>query len=172
MDYEEDSDEIYDYKKGLSTADFIFYVCGNCQRLESKENGWCKSSFSKEAYVYESDPDCEKICKSYYTMQYKNFNSEEKFYWYGYNVNIIPTKGQTTYFVPMIDNKQRILKNKHSDLAVKEYKRRLYERRLWVSRVIMKWKPGTTRGLPRDLIPWICAYVVPESKIWSYMVEK
>ena len=44
----------FNYKKGLSTADFIFYVCGNCQRLESKENenGIINSVINKIEIMY------------------------------------------------------------------------------------------------------------------------
>ena len=45
-----------------------------------------------------------------------------------------------------------------------EWKQKRHEQRLWVSRVIMK------KRLPCDIVPWVCAYAVPESKIWSYML--
>ena len=45
----------------------------------------------------------------------------------------------------------------------KEIEKRQKLQRHEVSRVVMRC------GLPSDLVPWICAFTVPGSKIYSYM---
>ena len=47
--------------------------------------------------------------------------------------------------------------------AIESRKERLHAQRLDVSRVMMR------KGLPSDLVPLVCAYAVPGSKIWEYM---
>ena len=52
---------------------------------------------------------------------------------------------------------------KYSEI-IQKWKKERHERRLWVSKVMLRV------GLPSHLAPWVCAYAVPESKIWSYML--
>ena len=47
--------------------------------------------------------------------------------------------------------------------AAEKRKEKLHEQRLDVSRVMMR------KGLPADLVPWICAFTVPGSKQYAYM---
>ena len=47
--------------------------------------------------------------------------------------------------------------------AIENRQKRLHEQRLDVSRIMMR------SGLPSDLVPTICAYAVPASKIYDYM---
>lgn len=47
--------------------------------------------------------------------------------------------------------------------AAAKRKEKLHEQRLDVSRVMMRI------DLPSDLVPLVCAYAVPGSKIWEYM---
>jgi len=48
-------------------------------------------------------------------------------------------------------------------IAVASRKQRLHEQRTDVSRVMMR------ADLPADLVPLVCAYAVPESKVYDYM---
>ena len=52
---------------------------------------------------------------------------------------------------------------KHIATAAENRKKRLHEQRTDVSRVMMR------ADLPADLVPLVCAYAVPESKVYDYM---
>ena len=59
--------------------------------------------------------------------------------------------------------KYKLINDELPKKIIEKKKLFLHNQRLDVSRVIMRL------DLPSDLAPWICAFLIPESKIYDYM---